>query len=199
MGVEDRKNEPERITQRLQGARGLEDSVADDRVPTTGDVLTFNFLTPTTLKSGSGIGRDGSIVRQPAFHHVFKRLRDRLNALSTFYGNGPIEMDFKAAGEAAEAIETVEDHTRWVERSRFSRRREVAHDLSGFVGARPKPGRWTEWADSCLLPRLLRSIEVSNRGPTLKPAQGVFTVAAKRSALFLRLVGKTPCQHPVPF
>jgi hypothetical protein len=46
----------------------------------------------------------------------------------------PADADFKALGEAAEQIETVDDQTHWVERSRFSRRRDVAHDLSGFVG-----------------------------------------------------------------
>ena len=34
----------------------------------------------------------------------------------------------------AEKIKTVADSTRWVESSRYSRRREVTHDLSGFVG-----------------------------------------------------------------
>ena len=96
--------------------------------------LTLDFLTPTTLKAGSGVGRDGTIVRQPAFHHIVKRLRDRVNALATFYGGGPLDLDFKALGDAADRIETVDDRTHWVERARFSRRRDVTHDLSGFVG-----------------------------------------------------------------
>jgi hypothetical protein len=97
--------------------------------------LTLEFLTPTTLKSGSTAGRAGETVRRPAFHHLIKRLRDRVNALSTFYGEGPLPMDFKAFGKAAERVETSADRTRWVERSRVARRRNVTHDLSGFVGA----------------------------------------------------------------
>jgi hypothetical protein len=96
--------------------------------------LTLHFLTPTTLKAGSTLERDGAIVRRPAFHHILKRLRDRVNALATFYGAGPLDLDFKALGAAAEQVETVDDQTRWVERSRFSRRRDVSHDLSGFAG-----------------------------------------------------------------
>jgi hypothetical protein len=97
--------------------------------------LTLEFLTPTTLKSGSTAAHPGAIVRRPAFHHVAKRLRDRINALATFYGSGPLDIDFKGLGAAAEAIETIRDETRWVERTRYSHRREMPHDLSGFVGA----------------------------------------------------------------
>jgi hypothetical protein len=96
--------------------------------------LALQFLTPTALKAGSGVGREGEMVRRPAFHHVLKRLRDRVNALATFYGGGPLDLDFKALGEAAERIETARDDTHWVDRERFSGRRGVRHDLSGFAG-----------------------------------------------------------------
>jgi hypothetical protein len=108
---------------------------ATDYVPRATDYVELDFLTPTTLKSGSTVDRDGQIAQHPAFHHVLKRLRDRVNALATFYGNGPLDLDFKALGEAAEQVETVDDQTHWVERSRFSQRRDVQHDLSGFVGS----------------------------------------------------------------
>jgi hypothetical protein len=98
-------------------------------------LLTLDFLTPTTLKSGSTADRAGEVVRRPAFHHVLKRLRDRVNALATFYGDGPLDLDFKALGQDAEQVQTVEDHTRWIERSRVARRRSVTQDLSGFVGS----------------------------------------------------------------
>lgn len=97
--------------------------------------LTIKFLTPTTLKTGSTLERSGEVVRTPAFHHVLKRLRDRINALATFYGSGPLELDFKSLGELAEQVETVHDDTHWVDRSRYARRRGVTHDLSGFAGA----------------------------------------------------------------
>jgi CRISPR-associated endoribonuclease Cas6 len=90
--------------------------------------ITLRFLTPTMLKA------DGVQARRPAFGPTAKRLRDRINTLSYFYCGQGLDIDFKAFGEQAEGIETVADATRWVESSRYSRRREVTHDLSGFVG-----------------------------------------------------------------
>lgn len=124
----------------VRPAAPLELPVAEENsTPTPGaaaiDELKLTFLTPTTLKTGSTADREGEIVRRPAFHHVVKRLRDRVNALATFYGGGPLALDFKAMGEAAEAVSTVADDTQWVERSRVSGRSAQRHDLSGFVGS----------------------------------------------------------------
>jgi hypothetical protein len=77
---------------------------------------------------------DGAQARRPAFGPIAKRLRDRINALSYFYCGEGLDIDFKAFGEQADKIKTVVDSTHWVESSRYSRRREVSHDLSGFVG-----------------------------------------------------------------
>jgi hypothetical protein len=90
--------------------------------------LTLRFLTPTMLKA------DGMQARRPAFGPIAKRLRDRINALAYFYCGEGLGIDFKAFGEQAEEIKTVNDSTRWVESARYSRRREVTHDLSGFIG-----------------------------------------------------------------
>jgi hypothetical protein len=90
--------------------------------------ITLRFLTPTMLKA------DGVEARRPAFGPIAKRLRDRINALSYFYCGKGLDIDFKAFGEQAEKIRMVADSTRWVESARYSRRREVTHDLSGIVG-----------------------------------------------------------------
>ena len=45
-----------------------------------------------------------------------------------------MDIDFKAFGGAAEKVKTVSDSTGWVESSRYSCRRDVNHDPSGFVG-----------------------------------------------------------------
>jgi CRISPR-associated endoribonuclease Cas6 len=90
--------------------------------------VTLRFLTPTLLKA------DGLQTRRPSFGPLAKRLRDRINALSYFYCGAGLDIDFKAFGDAAEKVRTVSDSTGWVESSRYSRRREVSHDLSGFVG-----------------------------------------------------------------
>jgi len=90
--------------------------------------ITLRFLTPTLLRA------DGIVSRRPSFGPLAKRLRDRINALSYFYCGAGLDIDFKAFGETADKIVTTTDSTRWVESSRYSRRREVSHDLSGFVG-----------------------------------------------------------------
>lgn len=92
-------------------------------------LVAVSFLTPTYLRA------DGQIVREPEFHHLFKRLRDRLNALSTFYGPGPIDADFKALGGLAEKVRTVKRDVHWVERYRTSSKTHQRHELSGFVGS----------------------------------------------------------------
>ena len=56
--------------------------------------LHVRFPAPTTLK------RDGQLVREPAFGDLIRRARDRLSTLATFFGDGPLEIDFAAIGRA---------------------------------------------------------------------------------------------------
>jgi hypothetical protein len=90
--------------------------------------VTLAFLSPTHLKSS------GQAIREPEFHHIFKRLRDRLNALSTFFGEGPLDMDFRGFGERSEKIKKVRGHFEWLDRARTSTKTGQRHELSGFVG-----------------------------------------------------------------
>ncbi|HEV2499332.1 MAG TPA: CRISPR system precrRNA processing endoribonuclease RAMP protein Cas6 [Terriglobia bacterium] len=92
-------------------------------------LVTVFFLSPTHLRA------DGQLVREPEFYQLFKRLRDRLNALSTFYGPGPIDADFKALGELAEEVRTVKHDVHWIERYRTSSKTHQRHELSGFIGS----------------------------------------------------------------
>jgi CRISPR-associated endoribonuclease Cas6 len=101
--------------------------------------LTIRFLTPTLLRA------DGEIIRQPEFHHLFKRLRDRINALSVFFGDGPLDVDFRGLGERAENVRTVSVRTDWLERSRTSSRTHQRHELSGFVGDATYEGELAEF------------------------------------------------------
>jgi hypothetical protein len=91
--------------------------------------ITVHFLTPTSLKF------EGRAGVQPEFHHLFKRVRDRLNMLCTFYGPGPIDADFKGLGERAEDVRTMASKLDWIERSRVSGKTHRPHELSGFVGS----------------------------------------------------------------
>ena len=91
-------------------------------------VLTISFLTPTFIRA------DGLVIREPEFHHIFKRLRDRINALNTFLGDGPLEADFRGLGERSEKIRRVAGRFEWIDRARTSAKTGQRHELSGFVG-----------------------------------------------------------------
>jgi len=101
--------------------------------------ITIRFLTPTFLRA------DGEIIRKPEFHHVFKRLRDRINALCTFFGDGPLTLDFRCVGQRAERVRTVSARTDWVERFRTSSRTRQRHELSGLVGEASYEGQLSEF------------------------------------------------------
>lgn len=90
--------------------------------------VALEFVTPTMLKEG------GEVLRRPAFGALVKRIRDRVNALSTFFGEGPLDLDFRGLGERAERVARVEDGTVWADVSRYSFRQRAWHDLGGFVG-----------------------------------------------------------------
>ncbi|MGD1101596.1 MAG: CRISPR system precrRNA processing endoribonuclease RAMP protein Cas6 [Terriglobia bacterium] len=111
-------------------ARLAQLSTFDSQLSTMNYRLSTVFLTPTFLKS------EGQAVRQPEFHHLFKRVRDRLNALCTFYGPGPIDADFKGLGQAAEKVRTLNCDVHWQERSRRSHR--TLGSRRGYAG---DPGR----------------------------------------------------------
>lgn len=101
--------------------------------------LRIRFLTPTLLKVGD------EVVRRPEFHHVFKRLRDRINALFTFFGDGPLQVDFKGLGQRSEAIEATSSRTEWIDRYRTSSKTGQRHEISGFVGEATYCGELAEF------------------------------------------------------
>jgi hypothetical protein len=98
---------------------------------------------------------DGQVIRRPEFHHVFKRLRDRINALSTFFGDGPLEVDFRGLGERAEKVRTVSSKIEWVDRFRTSSKTHQRHELSGFVGEATYEGNLMEFLPWLALGELL--------------------------------------------
>jgi len=99
------------------------------------DCITLEFVTPTRIKyNPTGEKGKSRVVNVPEFHHVIKRLRDRINALSIAYGNGPMNVDFREMGRRAEAVTTQEVHIEWQEARRRKRNPAIWHDLSGFKG-----------------------------------------------------------------
>ena len=120
------------LNSRLRELRGSNGDESRQRI-------TIRFLTPTFLRV------DGEVVRRPEFHHVFKRLRDRINALSTFLGEGPLAMDFRGFGQRAEKVQTVSAQIEWLERFRTSSKTRQRHELSGFVGEATYEGNLREF------------------------------------------------------
>ena len=111
--------------------------------------ISIRFLTPTFLRAG------GEIVRHPEFHQVFKRLRDRINALSTFFGDGPLDGDFRGLGDRAEGVRTVSTQIKWAERYRTSSRTRQRHEISGFVGEATYEGELKEFLPWLVLGELV--------------------------------------------
>lgn len=111
----------------------LEIAEIERRVNELSDVnsISLRFLTPTKL-----IFQEREIF-EPDFHHIFKRLRDRLSLLLYFYcGQEPdseIKELYKLLGDLSEKIQTQSRNIQRVEQFRITRRKEQ-HPLSGFVG-----------------------------------------------------------------
>ena len=59
-----------------------------------------------------------STVSSPEFHHLIKRLRDRVNALAWFYSGAVLNIDFAEFGRRAERIVTVDSRITWIDRQR---------------------------------------------------------------------------------
>jgi len=107
--------------------------------PLSADRITLHFKTPTVLKA------DGRIVARPQFHEIIRRLRDRIHALAYFYCGETLPIDHKGLGERAEQVVCADSDFRWEERNRTSRKRNLSHEMSGFVGTGTYEGNLEEF------------------------------------------------------
>ena len=109
--------------------------------PDPGNVerVGLRFLTPTELKSAGGL------AQRPEFPILFSRLRDRLSTLRALYGAGPLDIDFRAMGERANAIRLVRCDLAWESVERKSGRTGQVHPLGGFVGEADYEGDLAEF------------------------------------------------------
>lgn len=87
--------------------------------------LEVRFLTPTEIRG----------VQVPDFRIFFARLRDRLSLLRTFYGAGPLEIDFRGLGERAGQIRLISANLQRAEGSRRSTSQQNRHPIGGFYGS----------------------------------------------------------------
>jgi len=96
--------------------------------PNPAERVRIRFVTPTELKSG------GQLAEQPEFPILFGRLRDRISTLRSFYGAGPLEIDFHAMAARAAQIRMVDCQLVWERLERKSGRTGQVHPLGGFTG-----------------------------------------------------------------
>lgn len=101
--------------------------------------IQIEFLTPTELKHEDGI------ADRPEFHILFARIRDRISTLRTLYGEGPLDLDFRAIGERSAAVRLTSFEGRTVETQRRSTRTGQTHSIGGFTGHAEYEGALAEF------------------------------------------------------
>lgn len=101
--------------------------------------VLVRFLTPTELKSGQ------QLATRPEFSILAARIRDRISTLRELYGEGPLDIDFRAFGERAALVRMTRCDIRHTEVERRSSRTGQVHPIGGFVGEAEYEGDLTEF------------------------------------------------------
>jgi hypothetical protein len=110
-----------------------------DPAPESVPSATVQFRTPTELKSG------GELAERPEFVVLFGRLRDRISTLRSLYGQGPLQIDFRALGERAAQVRMKRCELAWEQVSRRSGRTGQVHSIGGFTGEAVYEGELAEF------------------------------------------------------
>lgn len=91
--------------------------------------ITLRFETPLRL-----IEQD-RLVKRIALRPLIQRLMRRLDDLCIAYGDGPLNLDFRALLAIAEGVQVVEDRTRWVDVVSVSHRYGRRTPIGGLIGS----------------------------------------------------------------
>jgi CRISPR/Cas system endoribonuclease Cas6 (RAMP superfamily) len=126
------------------------------------------FLTPTELKTASGL------ARTPEFAILATRIRDRISTLRQLYDDGPLSIDFVGFGQRAAAVRMMDCQVRPVTATRRSRATGQTHSLAGFVGWADYEGDLSEF-----LPYLLAA-QWTGVGRQTSWGKGAVTITAER-------------------
>ncbi len=86
------------------------------------------------LRSPLRLVADGRLVPRLTMAVLMRRLLRRLSDLSRLFGGAPLAVDFAALLSAAEAVQLVEDRTRWLDLESQSRRSGRQTPIGGLVG-----------------------------------------------------------------
>jgi len=101
--------------------------------------IQVEFLSPTELKHAHGI------AEKPDFPILFSRVRDRISTLRRLYGEGPLDIDFAAAGLRGDAVRMIRCDVQRREAARRSTRTGQTHSIGGFVGIAEYEGDLAEF------------------------------------------------------
>jgi hypothetical protein len=101
--------------------------------------IQVRFVTPMELKDHE------QIAGRPEFSILFARVRDRIAALSAFYGAGPLSLDFRGLAERAATVRLTRCDLRHVDIQRRSSRTGQVHPIGGFTGEAEYEGPLSEF------------------------------------------------------
>jgi hypothetical protein len=103
--------------------------------PPTGAVRV-EISTPLRLK----VAEDLVTPERLRFRDFFSALLRRLSLLSYFHSDTPLDTDFRALVQAAEAVPITEPELRWHDWTRYSARQDALLQMGGLIGAFTLPG-----------------------------------------------------------
>jgi hypothetical protein len=106
--------------------------------PTPVQGVRVQFVTPTELKNAPS-------TPGPEFGVLFARIRDRVSALRSLYGAGPLPIDFRSMGRRAKTVRLTRSNVRFIEAQRLSRNTGLRHPLGGFIGLAEYEGELAEF------------------------------------------------------
>jgi len=94
----------------------------------TGTKILIDFVTPTLIKE------NGRILKEITFPAVFKRLRDRLNAISLFYEGEALNYDNFGLGKLSESVGTLSSkwESHYFSRTASSGEKQSIGGITGF-------------------------------------------------------------------
>lgn len=92
------------------------------------DALKLRFLTPTRIRV------EGDLQTGLSFPLLVRNLLRRVSLLMAVHGPAPLDADYRALIERADAVETRAARLRWWDWERYSNRQQTKMKLGGFVG-----------------------------------------------------------------
>jgi hypothetical protein len=101
------------------------------------DQITLRFHTPLRV-----IEQD-RLLKRIALRPLLQRLMRRLDDLAMAYGDGPLNLDFRALLDIANGVQVIDDQTRWIDVVSVSHRSGRRTPIGGLIGQATFAGNLT--------------------------------------------------------